>query len=641
MLVNYANRDGSHAVEVEDFEAFVDANRDSLTAVDVPDGVRALEHNLFSGCGSLREVRVPGSVRTVGSDCFHNCRALETVTMAEGVESLGDGCFTGCPSLRSVHVPDSVWNISPGCFGRDVGEGVVRMPEWYRAGVDVGRDESYDGFAPDVSDVEFDAFVDERARDDYATTPVEDAAVALYESDPDRWAAWCEAYRPGGDEPVTDVRREMARQWTAGMRLATGSMRYCDTVGDMTRAGMDRPLGDITLRVLRENGVPEGVVACLSKRAEMNARGATPADAAEMSRLLRENASHVALCAADARRSGIGCALGVEADRVAWVLPGDRGVVVGTRVRGLDDGVPVVVVDEAFRPDLDATVDDVARGVETASRYCYAGRFATSETPDRYDVPNGPRALQGPHGSKWLAPGTPAIPGTEMPVFLMRESQFGPGTRVAISDSDVSRFDVGERDGMAHDLLERVSESAGYWLPDDRVVSSMRDAQEPFGIDVDYGEVARALAAERRAKTAGVRPICAFEVGEGERPQPIYTRDGVKVQLARRSLEAPSDERPESTLRTRTGDLAGKYETTAAVAEFRGRTVVPYEAWLARSGVSPERVDAAVAERVSNLRRSGGVSTRRPGDETRRAVSAAAELAGATGERQESHALDV
>lgn len=645
MLVKYADRNGPQEVEVENLEEFVGARRDELVSVEIPEGVRSLEHTLFSDCANLREVSVPGSVRTVGSECFYGCRSLETVTMAEGVESLGERCFAGCPSLRSVHVPDSVWNVPDNCFGKNVGEGVVRMPEWYRAGVDAGVDESYGAFEPDVSDAEFDAFVDERARERYADAPVEDEAAALYESDPPAWRAWCDAYRAGVSsvKTVTPVESEMLRQYAVGRVLSfTDVEKYGSTASDLRQAGMDRPLGGVTRRVLREHGVPEGVVECLSKRAEMNARGETPEDVAEFDRLMRENAAEVALCAVDAQRARVGCALGVEADRVAWVLPGDRSVLVGARVRGLGGGDPLVVVDEAFRPDLDATVDDVARGVESASNYCYAGKFATSETPERFDADQGPSPLQGPHGAKWFAPGTPTIPGTELPVFVMRESQLGPDVREASVSENVGGFDV-RGYGLPRDLVERGlgSDGAARRLSGDRAVSSLRDAQMPFGVDVDYERMSRALAAERRAKTAGARPICAFDAGDGGRPQPIYTRDGVGAQLTRQSLEFPSDERPESTLRTRTGDLAGKYETLAAVAEFKGRTVAPYEEWLARSGVSPERVDAVVAERVSNLKRSAGASTRRPGDETRRAVAAAAEVSGAAGVRAGEYGLDV
>ena len=71
---------------------------DSLTSITIPDGVRFINENAFSGvdyprlkgCESLTEITIPDSMEQIGKDAFTDCDALQKVTIsAETVKRLG------------------------------------------------------------------------------------------------------------------------------------------------------------------------------------------------------------------------------------------------------------------------------------------------------------------------------------------------------------------------------------------------------------------------------------------------------------------------------------------------------------------------------------------------------------------------
>lgn len=87
-----------------------------ITDLVIPEGVTAINADVFSGCFSLASVTIPDSVKTIGGDAFSNCESLASVTIGNGVTSIGEHAFCGCTSLTSVTIPDSVTNIGSSAF---------------------------------------------------------------------------------------------------------------------------------------------------------------------------------------------------------------------------------------------------------------------------------------------------------------------------------------------------------------------------------------------------------------------------------------------------------------------------------------------------------------------------------------------
>lgn len=66
---------------------------DNLTGVTIPDTVKYLKYDTFSGCSKLKSVDIPDSVEYIGSRIFWNCTALETINIGKSVEYIGSDAF--------------------------------------------------------------------------------------------------------------------------------------------------------------------------------------------------------------------------------------------------------------------------------------------------------------------------------------------------------------------------------------------------------------------------------------------------------------------------------------------------------------------------------------------------------------------
>ena len=89
----------------------------SLTSVEIPDGVKTIGDDAFGNCKSLTSVEIPNSVETIGDSAFWNCESLTSVEIPDGVKTIGDDAFNGCESLTSVEIPASVEAIGDEAFG--------------------------------------------------------------------------------------------------------------------------------------------------------------------------------------------------------------------------------------------------------------------------------------------------------------------------------------------------------------------------------------------------------------------------------------------------------------------------------------------------------------------------------------------
>ena len=85
--------------------------RSAITEAIIPEGVEAVGDSAFFECFSLEKVVIPSSCRKVGANAFKGCSSLKELIIEEGVEALSDYSFNGCASLKKVNIPDGVYEI--------------------------------------------------------------------------------------------------------------------------------------------------------------------------------------------------------------------------------------------------------------------------------------------------------------------------------------------------------------------------------------------------------------------------------------------------------------------------------------------------------------------------------------------------
>ncbi len=90
-------------------------------SVTIPNSVKSIGDEAFSGCSGLTSVTIPASVTSIGDVAFYGCRGLTGVTIPNSVTSIEWGAFSGCSGLTSVTIPASVtyigWYAFDGCIG--------------------------------------------------------------------------------------------------------------------------------------------------------------------------------------------------------------------------------------------------------------------------------------------------------------------------------------------------------------------------------------------------------------------------------------------------------------------------------------------------------------------------------------------
>lgn len=84
--------------------------------IDIPDSVTKIESSAF-WLSALESVKIPNNMRTIGNQSFSGCRNLVNVEIPDSVRKIEDGAFFYCTNLLGVKIPNSVTEIEKGAFG--------------------------------------------------------------------------------------------------------------------------------------------------------------------------------------------------------------------------------------------------------------------------------------------------------------------------------------------------------------------------------------------------------------------------------------------------------------------------------------------------------------------------------------------
>ena len=83
----------------------------NLTSVILPASLESIGFRAFRRCESLRNIKLPESLSSIDSSCFWNCSKLESIIIPNSVTTLGFGVLAHCTSLSKVVLPDSLSSI--------------------------------------------------------------------------------------------------------------------------------------------------------------------------------------------------------------------------------------------------------------------------------------------------------------------------------------------------------------------------------------------------------------------------------------------------------------------------------------------------------------------------------------------------
>ncbi|MBR7091609.1 MAG: leucine-rich repeat domain-containing protein [Clostridia bacterium] len=91
-------------------------DREDISDVLLPNGVKSIEQNAFIGCTGLKSIVIPGSVYEIDCGVFIGCTALTSVHIENGVTRIREYAFHGCTALTNIVIPNSVTEIEKYAF---------------------------------------------------------------------------------------------------------------------------------------------------------------------------------------------------------------------------------------------------------------------------------------------------------------------------------------------------------------------------------------------------------------------------------------------------------------------------------------------------------------------------------------------
>ena len=90
--------------------------RDSITSLNLGEGITSIGRLAFGGCSQLTNVTIPESVTAINAAAFADCSGLTSVTIQGSVTTIGGEAFAGCRNLTAFTIPDTVTRIGFSAF---------------------------------------------------------------------------------------------------------------------------------------------------------------------------------------------------------------------------------------------------------------------------------------------------------------------------------------------------------------------------------------------------------------------------------------------------------------------------------------------------------------------------------------------
>ena len=123
----------SSTVEKIGASAFRDCQ--SLTEININNGLKEIDNYAFIYCYALKSVKIPDTCKRIGYEAFYYDTGLETLDLGNGVESIEGDAFDHCQKLTSIRIPDSVTSMGSYAFNDcqaateiSIGKGLKAVP---------------------------------------------------------------------------------------------------------------------------------------------------------------------------------------------------------------------------------------------------------------------------------------------------------------------------------------------------------------------------------------------------------------------------------------------------------------------------------------------------------------------------------
>ncbi len=76
-------------------------------------GTTTIAPNAFAGNESLTAVFLPDSVKAIAANAFEDCQSLEEISLGSGLTSIGENAFSRCIRLTTLHLPAALTHLGP------------------------------------------------------------------------------------------------------------------------------------------------------------------------------------------------------------------------------------------------------------------------------------------------------------------------------------------------------------------------------------------------------------------------------------------------------------------------------------------------------------------------------------------------
>lgn len=115
--------------EIPSVEESDDCDDQTITSVDIPEGVQSIDDRAFAGCSTLKTVILPHSLKEIGSVAFCECSRLTSIHIPDGCEKIGDYAFKDCTSLNTLLLPKFLKTIGKYAFSGCIQLADIHIPD--------------------------------------------------------------------------------------------------------------------------------------------------------------------------------------------------------------------------------------------------------------------------------------------------------------------------------------------------------------------------------------------------------------------------------------------------------------------------------------------------------------------------------
>lgn len=103
--------------KITEIPANIFKNMGNLESIALPDTVKKIEKDAFSGCSLLSNIRFSGGLTDILGGAFSGCSSLPLVMLSsKSLTNISTSAFSGCSSLVNLILPANISNIDGSAF---------------------------------------------------------------------------------------------------------------------------------------------------------------------------------------------------------------------------------------------------------------------------------------------------------------------------------------------------------------------------------------------------------------------------------------------------------------------------------------------------------------------------------------------